>query len=103
MLHVDGDDDGMPLAAGGLPPRALRGRTLGWYTRLLVRARTWAKRTVKPWPDANMERFVVRTRRDGAKRRVSWRWILYHILEHQAGHYGQILLLRHLYRDRNKK
>jgi hypothetical protein len=35
--------------------------------------------------------------------RVSRRWILYHLLEHQAGHYGQILLLRHQYRDRNKK
>ncbi len=27
------------------------------------------------------------------------RWVLYHMLEHFSGHYGQILLLRHLYRD----
>ena len=26
------------------------------------------------------------------------RWYLYHILEHFSGHYGQILLLRHLYK-----
>jgi hypothetical protein len=35
--------------------------------------------------------------------RVGRRWILYHLLEHQAGHYGQILLLRHWYRDRKSK
>jgi len=26
---------------------------------------------------------------------VTPRWTLYHLLEHEAGHYGQILLLRH--------
>jgi hypothetical protein len=32
---------------------------------------------------------------------VNPRWAFYHILEHQAGHYGQILLLKHLLaRDR---
>jgi hypothetical protein len=27
-------------------------------------------------------------------------WALYHIVEHEAGHYGQINLLRHQYRAR---
>ena len=27
-------------------------------------------------------------------------WALYHVLEHEAGHYGQINLLRHQYRAR---
>jgi len=102
VLHIGGDDDGIPLPPTGSPPRVLRGRTLGWYTRLLARARKWAKRTVRSWPDTTMERFAVRTRRDGAKSGVSRRWILYHVLEHEAGHYGQILLLRHLYRDRGR-
>ena len=103
VVKIGGDDDGIPLPAGGSPPAALKGRTLGWYTKLLARARKWATRNMKSWSDTSMDRFVVRTRRDGTKRRVSRRWILYHILEHQAGHYGQILLLRHQYRDRNKK
>jgi hypothetical protein len=30
------------------------------------------------------------------------RWVLYHMLEHFSGHYGQILLLRHQYRDRER-
>ena len=103
VLRSGGDDDGIPMPRTGSPPKALRGRTLGWYTKLLARARTWAKRTVRNWPDTTMERFVLRTRRDGSQSRVSRRWILYHILEHEAGHYGQILLLRHLYRDRKRK
>jgi len=50
-----------------------------------------------------LERCVVRTRkRDGMRHAQSVRWILYHVLEHQAGHYGQILLLRHQYRDRRR-
>lgn len=103
VLGIDRDDDGIPLPAGAAPPAALRGRTLGWYAKRLARARTWAKRLARTWPDDSMERFILRVRRDGGRMRVSRRWILYHLLEHQAGHYGQILLLRHQYRDRNKK
>ena len=43
-----------------------------------------------------------RRRADGSFRNLNVRWILYHVLEHQAGHYGQMLLLRHEYRDRKK-
>lgn len=102
VLGIDRDDDGIPLPAGAPPPAGLRARTLGWYEKRLAGARTWARRIVRRWPDASMERFILRTRRDGKRMRVSRRWILYHLLEHQAGHYGQILLLRHQYRDRNR-
>jgi uncharacterized damage-inducible protein DinB len=103
VLGIDRDDDGMPLPAGAAPPAGLRSRTLGWYEQRLARARKWAGRSVRRWPDASMEHFVLRTRRDGKRMRVGRRWILYHLLEHQAGHYGQILLLRHWYRDRKSK
>jgi len=102
VLGIDRDDDGMPLPAGAAPPAGLRARTLDWYAKRLARARTWARRIVRGWPDASMERFVQRTRRDGTRMRVGRRWILYHLLEHQAGHYGQILLLRHQYLDRKR-
>jgi hypothetical protein len=41
--------------------------------------------------------------RDGRRMRFNTRWILHHLLEHFAGHYGQMLLLRHQYRDRRRK
>jgi len=37
-------------------------------------------------------------RPDGSERVFNVGWVLYHILEHEAGHRGQINLLRHLER-----
>ncbi|HEY6195176.1 MAG TPA: DinB family protein [Candidatus Eisenbacteria bacterium] len=101
VLGIGVDDDGMPLPPGRRPPAALRGKTLAFYRALLGRARAFAKRTAR-WPDADLDRVVTRRRRDGMRSKHNVRWILYHVLEHEAGHYGQILLLRHLYGDRSK-
>jgi uncharacterized damage-inducible protein DinB len=97
------DDDGMPLPPDGAPPRGLRGRSLRWYAGHLARARAFSRRSFAGLGPRGLEREVERTRRrDGQRSRVNLRWILYHVLEHQAGHHGQILLLRHQYRDRRR-
>ncbi len=101
-LGVDLDDDGMPLPPAGLPPAALRGRTLAWYTNVLRRARAFARRRTARFTRADLDRVITRTRRNGERVRQNIRWILYHVLEHQAGHYGQVLLLRHHYADRRR-
>lgn len=103
VLDMGMDDDGMPLAPDGAPPRTLRGWTLRDYTRLLARARKFVLREAKGLTDADMDRRITRKRRDGSRSVVSVRWILYHVLEHLAGHYGQMLLLRHQYADRRKR
>lgn len=103
VLGVGVDDDGMPLAADGAPPRTLRGWALRDYTRLLSRARKFVVREAKGLTDADMDRHIARQRRDGSRSVVSVRWILYHVLEHLAGHYGQMLLLRHQYADRRRR
>jgi hypothetical protein len=102
-LGVDPDLDGMPLAAGAAPPGSLAGWTLARYRKLHDRARTFAKKTASAWRDTDLEPTFLRRRADGSFRNLNLRWILYHVLEHQAGHYGQMLLLRHEYRDRLKK
>ena len=72
VTRIGGDDDGMPMPAGGSPPRALKGRTLGWYTALLKRSRDLGHaHGPKRWPDATMDRFVLRKRRDGSRVRTS--------------------------------
>jgi len=69
-----------------------------------VRARAHTKRIAAPLGDADLEREIVREhpnpeRREArAGRVITPRWTLYHMLEHEAGHYGQILLLRHQHR-----
>lgn len=98
-----GFDDGLPLPPNGLPPAGLHGRTFAWYVRLLDKSRKHSHAILRRWSDADFERLVWRTRRNGDRSRQSLRWIVYHMLEHLAGHYGQILLLRHQYRDRRKK
>ena len=103
-LGIGRDDDGMPNEQfGGRPPRALKGRTLTYHLNLIRRARAHTKRIVRRYRDADLPRSFTRTRRDGKRQHVSIRWILYHVAEHFSGHYGQILLLRHLYRERGRK
>ncbi len=103
VLGIGVDDDGMPLAPDGRPPRALRGATLRDLKTLMGRARRFVLREAKGLTDADLDRRITRTRRDGSRSVFSVRWILYHVLEHLAGHYGQVLLLRHQYADRRKK
>jgi uncharacterized damage-inducible protein DinB len=100
VLGIGGDDDGMPMPAGGLPPAALAKKDLSFFDDLLDRARANLKRAAHALDDAGMERQVTRTRPDGTQRTVNVRWTIYHMLEHFSGHYGQILLLKHLYRSR---
>lgn len=93
----------MPLPEGAGPPAALAGRELPYYDDLLARARAFTHASIAALTDADMDRRF--------RTPASWEaggggfegtigWALYHILEHEAGHYGQINLLRHQYRSR---
>jgi uncharacterized damage-inducible protein DinB len=97
-LGIGMDDDGMPIPEDGLPPATLAGKDLPFYDDLLARGRAYVKEASKELPDSELEREIPRTRADGTRRLINVRWFYYHLLEHFAGHYGQILLLRHLYR-----
>ena len=98
VLGLGEDDDGMPLEPDGPAPANLRGKRLPYFEDLLARARTYLKEAAEPLTDADLEREITRTRPDGSRRVVNVRWVLYHLLEHYSGHFGQVLLLRHLYR-----
>jgi uncharacterized damage-inducible protein DinB len=97
-LGIGVDDDGMPLAPRGRPPRGLAGRMLRYYDDLLARARTHTREVAATLNDGDLDREFTRRRRDGTVQVLNLRWVFYHVLEHFAGHYGQILLLRHLHR-----
>jgi Protein of unknown function (DUF664) len=100
ILGVSGDDDGMPMPEGGMPPQALANKDVAFFDDLLDRARANLKRAARVLDDAAMERQITRSRPDGTQRVVNVRWTIYHMLEHFSGHYGQILLLKHLHRSR---
>jgi len=103
ILGIGVDDDGLPIAAGAEPFAFLNGKSLAFYDDLLDRARTHTKILTATVADESLEREVIRTRADGTKRVLNGRWIYYHVLEHFAGHYGQILLLKHMRGDAVKR
>ena len=99
-LGIDMMADGIPLAPDAAPPAGLAGKPMSYFRDLLDRARACAQQTAMQVADADMEAMRARTRRNGREEEFNVRWVLYHMLEHFAGHYGQILLLRHHYRSR---
>jgi hypothetical protein len=95
ILGISDNDDGMPLAEGGSPPAILTGKDLAFYDDLLDRARRHLKSVAPRIHDADLGIIRTRPRPNGDLREVEMRWAIYHILEHFAGHFGQILVLQH--------
>ena len=88
-------DSGVPLAPGAAPTAALAGKDLAYFDDLLDRAREHLKRVAAPVRDSDLTLMRFRTRPNAEPREVEVRWGIYHMLEHFAGHFGQILLLQH--------
>ena len=99
ILGIGDDDDGMPIKPGAKPIALLDGKNLSFYRDLHTKARAYLTKMAAGMTDQDLAAETVRKRDDGTEVGISGRWFLYHVLEHFSGHYGQILLLRHLYRD----
>ncbi len=52
--------------------------------------------TLKNFADSDLDRYFVRERPDGRITEKSLRWILHHLIDHEAQHKGQILMLKRL-------
>jgi len=100
LLGIGRDDDGMPMPPRGKPPAVLRGKTLSFYWGRIERGRRNLRAAVRALSPRDLDRVRRRLRRDGKTHVYNVRWVLYHLVEHLAGHYGQILLLRHARRAR---
>ena len=97
IVGIGIDDDGMPAAPDARHPRAIRGWRLSDYLALLKRSRAFVRRTAKRWTARELEQPLRRQWRSQNRIQLYHRrWILYHLLEHLAGHYGQMLLLKEL-------
>ena len=103
ILGIGDDDDGMPIQETAAPISLLNGKDLAWFRALNDKARAYVTKMTAGLTDADLDSEVVRKRPDGTQVSITPRWYLYHILEHFSGHYGQILLLRHLYRARTPR
>jgi uncharacterized damage-inducible protein DinB len=97
VLGIGADDDGMPLPDGGLPPQGLAGKSAAFYFDLLLEAREYTREAVTPFTAADLAQPIELRRRTGTVP-ANRHWILYHMVEHFAGHYAQVNLLLHLQR-----
>ena len=102
VLGLGSNEIRIPLPADGRPPSALMGRDLPYFDGLLARARSHTRSAIALLTDADLDRRfrVPAFWQPDAEFEATVGWVLYHILEHLAGHYGQINLLRHQYRTR---
>lgn len=98
IIGIRVEDDGLPLPEGGRPPAVLAGKDAAYFRDLLARARAHFRAAAAALEDADLDRVVVRKRPDGGERVFNVRWVIAHALEHEAGHRGQILQLKHLRR-----
>lgn len=96
LFGIHPDDDGFPAKGRSGHPATLAGRTLEFYVDLLARARSATHSVLRGWTDASLAETYVTT---FSGRTCSRGWTVYHVLEHFCGHFGQVLLLRHLMRD----
>ncbi|HKQ19899.1 MAG TPA: DinB family protein [Candidatus Eisenbacteria bacterium] len=103
VLGIDVNGDGMPIEAGAEAFAALNGKDIAFYDDLHDRARAFLKGVAATLGPDDLERETTRTRANGTKRIFNIRYVFYHLLEHFAGHYGQILLLKHMRADTLKR
>lgn len=97
VLPIRWADSGIPMPEGGSPPALLEGKDLAFFDDLLARSRAHTRQVLATLADADLDRRFRRPYGD-SEFEISVGWVLYHILEHEAGHYYQINLLRHQYR-----
>ena len=92
--------DGIPLAEGAEAPAELSGKSFAWFQELEKKAREHTYTSLKDFSDEGLTRSGETLVMRGTLRIIhNVRWVLYHVLEHYAGHYGQILMMRHQFRD----
>ena len=95
LIGIQGHEDGMPLQKDGKHPSTLAGKTIDDYLKMLDIGRETTHSILKTWKDDDLElTFIVKK-----DNRFSRLWALYHVLEHLAGHMGQILILKHIMGD----
>lgn len=88
------DVDGMPIDADGRHSAALADVPVEQYLARLDGARMATRDIARSWTDADLTRTF-----DSHGHAFTREWVLYHLLEHFAAHFGQIAALAHAMRD----
>ena len=93
-LGVSLECDGIPMPADGRHPATLAGQEVGTYLDRIKRARETTRQVASSWLDKDIDKTF-----EAHGHSFTREWVLYHLLEHFAAHFGQIALLAHGMRD----
>ncbi len=95
VIGITVEDEGLPLPPGAPPSPALAGKDVAFYEGLLAKAGAHTRAAAANVRDQDLDADIVRPPRpDGTRRIFTKRWVLFHMLEHAAGHLGQVLALK---------
>jgi hypothetical protein len=86
--------DGLPVLPNGRHAKHLKGYSLKKYNAVLTKVRRAIHVEMRTWHDRDLDKLYTL-----GKSQFSRTWTLYHVLEHFAAHFGQILMLKHMMRD----
>ncbi len=117
LLHIAGverswigEDIGRkPMGEEWMPAFALRfklpqisGKDLPYFLNILKKTRAESKTILAKLTDADLQREIIPLDPGddtNAKKRFTIEWILYHVLEHEAHHKGQIAVMKRLLKN----
>lgn len=94
-LGVGLDAAGMPMTKKARHAANLEGRNLPEYLAKLERARAETRHQVATWTEKSLQDSV-----SAYGHTFTREWVLYHLVEHFAAHFGQIAMIAHAMRDR---
>lgn len=92
-------DDGNGFQHGDGPPEYQKGRDLAFFVERMNRARAYWREAASKITCEQMNTEIRELVWDGTYRIYTPRWVMHHIHLHGPHHGGQIMLLRHMYRD----
>lgn len=78
---------------------AAKGYSAGFCMNEIDRVRTVCLETLKKLTDEDLDRYFGWDKQDGTRIEKTLRWILHHLIDHEAQHKGQILMLKRLLRE----
>ena len=93
-------DDGNGFQHGDGVPDYQKGKDLAFFVERMNRARAYWRDGASKITDEQMGREIRELVWDGTYRMYTPRWVMHHIHLHGPHHGGQIMMLRHMYRDR---
>ncbi len=93
-------DDGNGFQHGDGPPEYQKGKDLAFFVERMNRARAYWREAASKITCEQMKTEIRELVWDGTYRIYTPRWVMHHIHLHGPHHGGQVMMLRHMYQDR---